>query len=184
MRVFIKGCKIIGNTHYARNKFTDLGENTFIFKTDFFQKVNHSKLHTSKYKGYTLDIGFRKYINENISIGGTIQNIGKEDMGSSYVTIDPRFGFGASTRFKLGNWGTTLLNEDDNIYKTKGNYSLFLFTDILYEDDKTIYKIATKTQFPYINFMFGTSYSEGYRDFSYGMSFDFNNWSFILIDSA
>ena len=27
--------------------------------------------------------------------------------------------------------------------------------------------------------MLGASYSDGYRDFSYGMSFDYNNWSFV-----
>jgi len=142
-------------------------------------KLNYSKLHTDKYHGYTLDIGFKKHINDQFVLGGTIQNIGKEYMGSSYVTIDPRIGFGVSYEFKLASWGTSALNDRNSIDKTTGDLSLFLYTDILYEDDKMIYKFAAKTGFPYINIMFGSSYSEGYKDFSYGLSFDFNTWSFI-----
>ena len=50
-------------------------------------------------------------------------------MGSSYVTIDPRIGFGVSYEFKLASWGTSALNDRNSIDKTTGDLSLFLYTD-------------------------------------------------------
>ena len=43
-----------------------------------------------------------------------------------------------------------------------------------------IFKLGMMTKFPYINFMLGSSYSDGYSDFSYGLSFEIKKWMIIF----
>ena len=39
-------------------------------------KLNYSKLHTTRYWGYTADLGFNKKINENFNFGFVVKNLG------------------------------------------------------------------------------------------------------------
>lgn len=128
-------------------------------------KFNYSKLHTNRYYGYSLDLGMIKQF-DNINIGATIKNIGKENMGSSYETINPRYTLGVSTNIPFSN-----KNQQYNNWK--------LYADLVYEDKQMIYKVASKVQFSFIELMLGSSYSDNYQDFSYGLSFHFNDWSII-----
>jgi len=137
-------------------------------------KFNYSKLHNERYYGYTFDLGMNYQISEVFSFGIVAKNIGREFDDGSYSIIDPMYGVGLSTLIPLGRGG---YKDKDVVEKYK--LHMKVYSDIVYHDDKLIYKIASKTQFPYINFMLGTSYSDGYRDFSYGMSFDYKNWSFV-----
>ena len=129
-------------------------------------KFNYSKVHTDRYYGYTLDFGLQKNINDKITIGAVIKNLGKEYDGSSYSTINPRIGIGTSISVPFFKMGWAEKDNDGNIKKDQYDSSILILADIIYEDERIIYKIASKTNFPYINLMFGTSYSEGYRDFA------------------
>ena len=65
--------------------------------------------------------------------------------------------------------------------ESQTDLNMNIYADYLQYNDFNIYKIALKTELPYINIMVGSSYSgNAYRDFSYGLGFYFRNWEVIF----
>ena len=131
-------------------------------------KLNYSKLHTTRYWGYTFDLGLYKEINDKYSVGIVMKNFGKEYLGNQTININNSFGLGTS-------YTTSLLNKNNFFMNLQ-----VLFDYINYENNDT-YKLAFKAGFPYVNLMVGSSYSsKKYQDFSYGISIQYKTWMIIF----
>jgi hypothetical protein len=138
------------------------------FDIGYNLKLNYSKLHTERYWGYTFDIGINKKIGDKLNFGFVAKNLGKEYSESNTITIDHYLGIG--TAYKL-----------DIVSHNKFYMNMDIYFDWIHSNENNIYKLGFKTNFPYINFMLGSSYSKGvYSDFSYGLSFEFKNWMVVF----
>ena len=130
------------------------------FNLGYKVKINFSKLYTETMKGYTVDLGANKLINKNLSIGFIIKNFGEEYSSNLNVHNTPTYGMGLN------------YNIDD--------YRLILISDLLNQNSENVLKFAIQTNLPLgINFIFGTTYSENYKDFSVGIKLDLAGWSLI-----
>ena len=142
--------------------------NTKDFQIGYNIKLNYSKLYIESSWGYTFDLGLTKKISDTFSMGFIMKNLGKESYNSEEnVTIDPYIGIGISHNINM----ITL----DNFYT-----DLIYHIDVINHGDKDIFKLGAMIKFPYVNLMLGLSYSDGYRDFSYGLSFEIKKWMIIF----
>ena len=131
-------------------------------------KLNYSKLYVENSWGYTLDLGLNKEISDNFHIGFVIKNLGKQYYSSQEnISINNYVGMGISHNLNI-------------IKSDKFYFDLVYNVDIVNHSDNNILKLGAMTKFPYLNLMFGTSQSEGYNDFSYGLSFEVENWMLIF----
>ena len=131
-------------------------------------KLNYSKLYVENSWGYTLDLGLNKEISDNFNIGFVIKNLGKQYYSSQEnISINNYVGMGISHNLNI--------MKSDKFY-----FDLVYNVDIVNHSDNNILKLGAMTKFPYLNLMFGTSQSEGYNDFSYGLSFEVENWMLIF----
>ena len=131
-------------------------------------KLNYSKLYVENSWGYTLDLGLNKEISDNFNIGFVIKNLGKQYYSSQEnININNYVGMGISHNLNI-------------IKSDKFYFDLVYNVDIVNHSDNNILKLGAMTKFPYLNLMFGTSQSEGYNDFSYGLSFEVENWMLIF----
>ena len=131
-------------------------------------KLNYSKLYVENSWGYTLDLGLNKEISDNFNIGFVIKNLGKQYYSSQEnISINNYVGMGISHNLNI--------MKSDKFY-----FDLVYNVDIVNHSDNNILKLGAMTKFPYLNLMFGTSQSDGYNDFSYGLSFEVENWMLIF----
>ena len=137
-------------------------------KVGYNVKLNYLKLHTENSWGYTFDLGLTKKISDSFNMGFVIKNSGKEYYSSEEsITINPYVGIGISHNINIIN--------SDNFYT-----DLVYHIDVIQHNDNNIFKLGVMTKFPYVNLMLGSSYSDGYSDFSYGLSFEINQWAIIF----
>ena len=109
--------------------------------------------------GYSIDIGINKHINNNLSLGFVVKNLGKE----------------ISDHLRVNNFHTLGLGVAYFVPDTK---LLFIF-DIIEQGNEDYMKLALETNFPYINFIFGSTHSKNYQDISFGLKIDYKDWSLI-----
>jgi len=131
-------------------------EFTFGYKV----KLNYSKLFTESMHGYSIDLGFNNKIKENLNIGLLIKNLGHEYSNNLRVDNNILLGVGVSY----------------NIPDLK----LILLSDYLIYDEKDFLKFSTITTLPYLNFIIGGTYSDSYKDLSFGVKLDYKKWAFIF----
>tara|TARA_B110000263_G_scaffold78567_1_gene68554 strand:+ start:428 stop:1270 length:843 start_codon:yes stop_codon:yes gene_type:complete len=131
-------------------------EFTFGYKV----KLNYSKLFTESMHGYSIDLGFNNKIKENLNIGLLIKNLGHEYSNNLRVDNNILLGVGVSY----------------NIPDLK----LILLSDYLIYDEKNFLKFSTITTLPYLNFIIGGTYSDSYKDLSFGVKLDYKKWAFIF----
>jgi len=123
-------------------------------------KLNYSKLYTESMHGYSIDIGFNNQINKNLNIGLLIKNIGREYSNNLRVDNDILLGLGMSYHMP--------------------DLKLILLSDYLIYDENNLLKFSTITTLPYLNFIIGGTYSESYKDLSFGIKLDYKKWAFIF----
>ena len=131
-------------------------EFTFGYKV----KLNYSKLFTESMHGYSIDLGFNNKIKENLNIGLLIKNLGHEYSNNLRVDNNILLGVGVSY----------------NIPDLK----LILLSDYLIYDEKNFLKFSTITTLPYLNFIIGGTYSDSYKDLSFGVKLDYKKWAVIF----
>ena len=130
------------------------------FSLGYKIKMNLSKLYTETMNGYTVDVGINKLINNNFSIGFLVKNLGKEYSSNLNVSSTISYGLGIN------------YNIDD--------YKIILISDLLNQNNENLLKVALQTNFPLaINFIFGSTYSDNYKDFSMGVKLDLKGWSLV-----
>ena len=139
------------------------------FHIGYNLKLNYSKLHTTRYWGYSFDFGIIKSINEKLNFDFLIKNLGKEFSGSKSDNIDVYYGLGLGYKIDIV--------KNNNFFIT--NNILF---DIVQSQDIPIYKVGIKTSMPFIDFMLAKSYSgkNKYEDFAYGFSIHIKNWEIVF----
>jgi len=136
-------------------------EDTRDFSLGYNIKLNYSKLHTERYWGYSIDVGFQKKINDKLNFGFVSKNFGREYSLSGIDRIENYIGLGIA-------YNANIIR--NNIY-----------FDWIYSANRNIFKLALKTDFRYVNLALGTSYSENsYKDFSYGLSFELRDWTIVF----
>ena len=143
----------------SRSKKIDIG---IIKNLDFGYKVkiNFSKLYAETMKGYTIDIGVNKKINKKLSLAFVAKNIGKESSSNLRTETIPTVGI-----------GTTYM-----VF----NSQLKVIGDLLNQNNENFIKVACETNFPFgIDFIFGSTYSKDYKDFSMGIKLNLKGWSLI-----
>ena len=60
------------------------------------------------------------------------------------------------------------------------NLKIILITDLVYRDQEHSLKFGLQTNLPMgVNFVFGGTYSESYKDFSLGVKLDIKDWTLI-----
>lgn len=128
-------------------------------------KLNYSKLYTDRYYGYSIDFGLKKSINKFIDIGFVVKDFGIEYKSNQSNVIDYSAGFGFAYNYLL----------DKTFFK-----GFNIFIDGLSVADNEVIRLGMKINFPYVSLMAGTSYSEGYGDFSYGLSFKYEHFEFVI----
>ena len=131
-------------------------------------KLNYSKIYTDNSWGYALDLGATHKIYNDLSIGYVIKNLGSQYYSSNEKEkIEPLFGIGISDKMKILSSDIFFMN-------------LSYYIDFINHQNNNIYKLGLQTSFPFINFMFGTSRSNDYNDYSYGFSFKLNDFMLIF----
>ena len=55
-----------------------------------------------------------------------------------------------------------------------------MFLDALTQENLEIVRVGMKINFPYVSLLLGTSYSDGYGDIAYGLSFEYNNFELAI----
>ena len=138
------------------NKNLDLG---------YKVKFNYSKLYTDRYYGYSFDFGLKKNINQYIDIGFVLKNIGIEYKSNQSIPIDYTAGFGFAYNYPL----------EKKYFK-----GINLFVDGLTYADVELIRMGIKINFPYVSLLAGTSYSDGYGDLAYGISFRYDNFELVI----
>ena len=143
------------------NDFIDIGAG---INLGYKLKASLYKLFTKKTSNYTIDLGLSKKINENISLGFVINNIGSENVSSfgSQIsgTYDGKSEVGFGMNYLMSN---KLVN---------------IASDVYYRNNKIVNKISIETDFPIFNILMGKTFYKGYEDFCYGFSIDFFDWVF------
>jgi hypothetical protein len=123
-------------------------------------KLNFSKLYTETMRGYTVDFGINKQMNNKLSLGLVAKNIGNESSTNLRAKTNPSFGIGVS-------------------YMAM-NSQLRLIGDLLNYDNVNFIKIACETNFSFgLDFIAGSTYSKNYKDLSMGLKLNMRGWSLI-----
>ena len=124
-------------------------------------KLNLSKLYAKNITNYSFDLGFRKSISENFSLGFVVKNLSSNFSSSTNDLFDdnPFFGIGVNYDIPKAYLGFAV--------------------DLLYRDDYFIKKASINTLFSYVNVVLGIMESDNKSNFAYGMSFSFKDWTII-----
>ena len=123
-------------------------------------KLNFSKLYTETMRGYTVDFGINKQMNNKLSLGLVAKNIGNESSTNLKAKTNPSFGIGVS-------------------YMAL-NSQLRFIGDLLNYDNVNFIKIACETNFSFgLDFIAGSTYSKNYKDLSMGLKLNMRGWSLI-----
>ena len=142
------------------------------FNIGYNIKFNFIKLDTERYWGYTFDFGINKQINQNFNLGFVVKNLGQEYSVTDKINIDD-----------YSYLGLGLAYNTEIVKRNKFYINTDVYFDYIYSKQNNILKFAMDTQFPYINFMLGSTYVSGnqkYQDFSYGISFKFRDWEVLF----
>ena len=123
-------------------------------------KLNYSKLFTESMHGYSIDIGVHKQIENNLSMGLLIKNLGQEYSDNLRIENDLLVGLG--------------------INYSISNLKLIVLSDYLYFNKNNFLKLSTVTTLPYLNFIVGGTYSSNYKDLSFGLKLDYKKWTIIF----
>jgi len=129
------------------------------FSVGYRLKFNLSKMYDSSMYGVTADLGLIKKVKDNLSLGLVIKNFGKEYKSNLNADTPLTIGLGVSYNVPV--------------------VRLNILSDIVYQDDIVLNKIALKTSFPYVNLIFGSTQGDDYSDFSMGLIIDIKKWSII-----
>jgi len=129
------------------------------FSIGYRLKFNLSKMYDESMYGVTADIGIIKQLKDNLSLGFVIKNFGKEYKSNLNANTPSTIGLGMSYNIPV--------------------LRLNILSDIIYQDDIILNKIALKTNFPYVNLIFGTTRGDNYTDFSMGLVIEIKKWSII-----
>ena len=140
------------------NKSYDLGSNNLTF--GYKIKFNYSKLFSESMHGYSIDLGLNQNLNQNLNIGILLKNIGRE-FGSN-LRVENNILFGVGVRYNLPN------------------LKLILLSDYLIYDENNFLKFSAITDLPYLNFIVGGTYSDNYKDLSFGVKLDYKKWELIF----
>lgn len=140
------------------NKSYDLGFNNLTF--GYKIKFNYSKLFSESMHGYSIDLGLNQNLNQNLNIGILLKNIGRE-FGSN-LRVENNILFGVGVRYNLPN------------------LKLILLSDYLIYDENNFLKFSAITDLPYLNFILGGTYSDNYKDLSFGVKLDYKKWELIF----
>ena len=140
------------------NKSYDLGSNNLTF--GYKIKFNYSKLFSESMHGYSIDLGLNQNLNQNLNIGILLKNIGREF--ASNLRVENNILFGVGVRYNLPN------------------LKLILLSDYLIYDENNFLKFSTITDLPYLNFIVGGTYSDNYKDLSFGVKLDYKKWELIF----
>lgn len=140
------------------NKSYDLGFNNLTF--GYKIKFNYSKLFSESMHGYSIDLGLNQNLNQNLNIGILLKNIGRE-FGSN-LRVENNILFGVGVRYNLPN------------------LKLILLSDYLIYDENNFLKFSAITDLPYLNFIAGGTYSDNYKDLSFGVKLDYKKWELIF----
>ena len=140
------------------NKSYDLGFKNLTF--GYKIKFNYSKLFSESMHGYSIDLGLNQNLNQNLNIGILLKNIGRE-FGSN-LRVENNILFGVGIRYNLPN------------------LKLILLSDYLIYDENNFLKFSAITDLPYLNFIVGGTYSDNYKDLSFGVKLDYKKWELIF----
>ena len=140
------------------NKSYDLGSNNLTF--GYKIKLNYSKLFSESMHGYSIDLGLNQNLNQNLNIGILLKNIGREFGGN--LRVENNILFGVGVRYNLPS------------------LKLILLSDYLIYDENNFLKFSTITDLPYLNFIVGGTYSDNYKDLSFGVKLDYKKWELIF----
>ena len=140
------------------NKSYDLGFNNLTF--GYKIKLNYSKLFSESMHGYSIDLGLNQNLNQNLNIGILLKNIGREFGGN--LRVENNILFGVGVRYNLPS------------------LKLILLSDYLIYDENNFLKFSTITDLPYLNFIVGGTYSDNYKDLSFGVKLDYKKWELIF----
>ena len=140
------------------NKSYDLGFNNLTF--GYKIKLNYSKLFSESMHGYSIDLGLNQNLNQNLNIGILLKNIGREF--ASNLRVENNILFGVGVRYNLPD------------------LKLILLSDYLNYDENNFLKFSTITDLPYLNFIVGGTYSDNYKDLSFGVKLDYKKWELIF----
>tara|TARA_A100001388_G_C28772478_1_gene504822 strand:- start:2699 stop:3538 length:840 start_codon:yes stop_codon:yes gene_type:complete len=123
-------------------------------------KFNYSKLFSESMHGFSVDLGINNKVNENLDIGFLIRNIGREF--SDNLRLNNEILIGVGTKYFMPNLNLVFLSD------------FFIF-----EQNKYL-KLSTITTLPYLNFIVGGTYSDSYKDFSFGIKLDYKKWAIVF----
>jgi len=140
------------------NKSYDLGFNNLTF--GYKIKLNYSKLFSESMHGYSIDLGLNQNLNQNLNIGILLKNIGREF--ASNLRVENNILFGVGVRYNLPD------------------LKLILLSDYLNYDENNFFKFSAITDLPYLNFIAGGTYSDNYKDLSFGVKLDYKKWELIF----
>lgn len=140
------------------NKSYDLGFNNLTF--GYKIKLNYSKLFSESMHGYSIDLGLNQNLNQNLNIGILLKNIGREF--ASNLRVENNILFGVGIRYNLPD------------------LKLILLSDYLNYDENNFLKFSAITDLPYLNFIAGGTYSDNYKDLSFGVKLDYKKWELIF----
>ena len=144
-------------------KFKYFEKNDIRFGYKF--QANLYKLFTSKSTDYSFSFGLSKKINNQLNVGLVVNNLGAESSGAIgdqiSGTYDGNIAYGIGLNY--------------NMVSAPINIS----SDVYYRNNKIINKFSIKTDFPYLNLVFGKTIYSGYNDFTYGININFKGWKFI-----
>jgi hypothetical protein len=110
--------------------------------------------------GFSVDLGINNKVNENLDIGFLIRNIGREFSDNLRLNNEILIGVGA--KYFMPNLNLVFLSD------------FFIF-----EQNKYL-KLSTITTLPYLNFIVGGTYSDSYKDFSFGIKLDYKKWAIVF----
>ncbi|MDB4859255.1 hypothetical protein OAH62_00050 [Candidatus Marinimicrobia bacterium] len=140
------------------NKSYDLGFKNLTF--GYKIKFNYSKLFSESMHGYSIDLGLNQNLNQNLNIGILLKNIGREF--ASNLRVENNILFGVGVRYNLSD------------------LKLILLSDYLIYDENNFLKFSAITDLPYLNFIVGGTYSDNYKDLSFGVKLDYKKWELIF----
>ena len=140
------------------NKSYDLGVNNLTF--GYKIKLNYSKLFSESMHGYSIDLGLNRKLNQNLNIGILLKNIGREF--ASNLRVENNILFGVGIRYNLSD------------------LKLILLSDYLIYDENNFLKFSAITNLPYLNFIAGGTYSDNYKDLSFGIKLDYKKWELVF----
>jgi len=140
------------------NKSYDLGFKNLTF--GYKIKLNYSKLFSESMHGYSIDLGLNQNLNQNLNIGILLKNIGREF--ASNLRVENNILFGLGVRYNLPD------------------LKLILLSDYLNYDENNFLKFSAITDLPYLNFIAGGTYSDNYKDLSFGVKLDYKKWELIF----